>query len=213
VLLVANPAGTTSAAEVAASGINYTVLNGVGPVPGGADFFAGGGGTANNPGPSIHLSHAATSVWPAIDVAIDVIGEGWSLSDPGDPTAFPLGTATVTAQTYGCATGGTCGDTSSAPLKGIVIAGHATKKSLTGLAPFQMPTEVPGTDSWLTWNCVFPLAQSGTMPAAAVQAIHDFAPTRVEQRVIEATFNQLANGNDSTNVVVGHAIVGHTDAP
>jgi hypothetical protein len=212
-LLVANPAGTNSTPEPAASGITYTVLNGVGPVPGGADFFAGGGGTTGNPGPSIHISKAANTVWPAIDVAVDVIGENFSLSDPGNPTAFPLGTAAVTDQVYGCATGGTCGDTSSATLKGIVLAGHATRKSLAGLAPFQMPTEVPGTDTWLTWNCVFLSSQSGTMPAAAVQVVHDFAPTRVEQRVIEATFNILNSGNDSTNLVVGHAIVGHTTAP
>ena len=211
-LVVADPAGTTAAAEAAASGIDYTVLNGVAPVPGGADFFAGGGGTNGNPGPSIHVSHAATAVWPAIDVAVDVVGEGWTLSDPGDPTAFPLGTTTVADQTYGCATGNTCGDTSSAPLQATVIAGHATKKSLAGLAPFQMPTEIPGTDTWMSWQCVF-LAHSGTMPAAAVQAVHDFAPTRVETRVIEATLNEVASGNNTTDLVVGHAIVGHTDAP
>ncbi len=214
VLVVADPAGTADAAEPAASGINYAVFNGVAPVPGGSDYFAGGGGSTGNPGPSVHIHHDATAVWPVIDTSVDVVGQGWALDNPSAVTSFPLGSATVAAQTYGCSTN--CGDTSSALVQAMIISGSATKKSLAGLAPFQMPPEVPGTDTWMTWQCAFIGSSTATMPAAAVQAIHDFQPTRVEIQVINAAGAILQSGPgnvNQTNLLVGHAFVGHTTAP
>jgi hypothetical protein len=98
----------------------------------------------------------------------------------------------------------------------MIVSGKATKQDVSALAPYQMPTEVPGTDDWIEWQCAFLGAHQATMPIGAVQAIHDFAPTRVETRVIEAAGAILQTGPagvDQLNLLVGHAFVGHTDPP
>jgi hypothetical protein len=136
---------------------------------------------------------------------------------------FP--TSTARAMKYSCDNGtvgssmtfdDTCGDESTALLKAFIISGTASKKSLTGLLPFQMPTEIPGTDTWLEWQCGFIGGRSGTMPQAAVQAILDFEPTRVEQQLLFVGGTIL--DGDGTNVqtlrvLSGHAIAGHQTFP
>lgn len=106
----------------------------------------------------------------------------------------------------------TCGDESTSPLKAMIVSGSASKKSVAGLLPFQMPTEVPGTDTWIEWQCAFLGAKSATMPQAAVQAIIDFAPTRVETQVLFVA-GTILDGNGTNvatlRVLSGHAIAGH----
>lgn len=206
VINLADPTATTATPEAATTGISYTVLNGYAPVPGAgptaADFLGTG---------SISVTKAANSVWPAISTTVDVPGQGWTLSDPGDPTALPL-TGTATALNFGCSTGNSCGDGSTTAVKVMIVNGWATKKALTGLASFQMPTKVPGTDTWLEFQCAFlgNPAKYATLTAPAGQAIIDFNPTRVETRVIYAAGAILTSGSQSTNLLVGHGFVGHT---
>jgi hypothetical protein len=133
---------------------------------------------------------------------------------------FPT-SGTATMLKYSCDNGtvgaanvfdDTCGDESTAILKAFIISGSATKKSVQGLFPFQMPTEVPGTDEWLEWQCAFIGGKSGTMPAAAVQAIIDFQPTRVEQQTlfVGGTILDGTGTNVQTlRVLSGHALAGH----
>jgi hypothetical protein len=77
-----------------------------------------------------------------------------------------------------------------------------------------MPTEIPGTDNWLEWQCAYLLSDSATMPLAAVQAIVDFEPTRVEMRVLRVAGTIVNDGGvNEARILVGHGLVGHTDPP
>lgn len=218
-LVVVDAAGTSDAPEVHASGgINATVLNGFNPVPaaGASAAFLGTGG--------LSIVKADSSVFPAINQTVThVAGQGWTLSDPGDPTALPL-TGTASNLVFGCGNGtpppnnadDTCGQAGQGQLTAMIVTGTATNKSLAGLAPFQMPTEVPGTDTWLSFTCAQPLGHSVTLTAEALQNIIDFAPTRVEVRVINAAGAILQDPNNTlntTNLLAGYAVVGHTDGP
>lgn len=128
---------------------------------------------------------------------------------------FPQGTAT--AVNYSCdndtagAGDDTCGDESTTTLKAMIISGSASKKSVAGIFPFQMPTEVPGTDEWLEWQCAFLLSKTADMPVAAVQEIIDFGPTRIEQQVLFVAGTLLDDGGgvNQMRLLVGHALAGH----
>jgi hypothetical protein len=216
-LVVVNPAGTSDAAEVhATSGINATVLNGFNPVPaaGASAAFLGTGGV------KISTNGGGSGKWPAMDANIPhVAGSGWSLTDPGDPTNLQLtGTAPVGGVVFGCGSDTTkCGQAGTgAALTAMIVTGTATKKSLTGLAPFQMPTEIPGTDTWLSFTCAALVSHSVTLTPEALQAIIDFAPTRVEVRVLNAAGaiqQDPANTLNQTDILAGFGFVGHTTHP
>jgi hypothetical protein len=212
-LIVFDPAGTNGTSETSGGGISDVVLNGLAPVPlagSGADFLGTG---------SIAVSKPASAVWPAVNATVDVPGQGWSLSDAGDPTMLPLG-GVASDLVFGCGNGSpgsasddTCGDGSTAPVTAMIVAGRATRQSVTALPSYEMPTETPGTDTWLDFRCSAIGAHSVTLTRAALQAIIDFAPTRVEVRVQNAAAAILNDGLNSTTLLAGHAIVGHTTAP
>jgi hypothetical protein len=167
--------------------------------------------TYANTGSDVAVGLAATAVKPGAFTL-----DGTSQQAHVFPTS---GTATMLK--YSCDNGtvgaanvfdDTCGDESTAILKAFIISGSATKKSIQGLFPFQMPTEIPGTDEWLEWQCAFIGGKSGTMPAAAVQAIIDFQPTRVEQQTlfVGGTILDGTGTNVQTlRVLSGHALAGH----
>ncbi len=217
-LVVIDPAGTSDAPE-AATGISYTVLNGFGPIPSPAtstDFLATGG---------VEITKGASTEFAAIDTTIAAVpGQGWSLSDPGDPTHLPL-TGSATNIVFGCGNGTpnttvddtcgntTCGDVGQASTSEMIVSVHATKKSTSSLAPYQMPVDVAGVDTWLEVECRYPGSHSATLTQAALQAIMDFAPTRVEVQVMTAVAATVADGVNTARVVVGHALIGHTDHP
>ena len=213
-LVVYNPTGAALTPEAATTGISDTIFNAAGPIPiagpTAADFLGTG---------SISIAKPANTVWPAINFTVDVPGEGWTLSDPGHPYALPL-TGTAGALSFGCGNGtpnvstdDTCGDGSTAALQVMLISGTATKQSVASLSPFAMPKEVPGTDTWLTFQCAYLGKHTAVLTAAAGQAIIDFVPTRVELQVTIAAGEILQSGGGQTNVIVGHTIVGHTDHP
>src|SRR5204863_2557459 len=121
---------------VATNTISYGVINGFAPVPGGSDYLGTTSVTVHKCNPA-DTNFACTDdqkkVWPEINQTIDVIGDGWTLSDPGVPHAFPFaGTAADT--NFGCgnntATGAddTCGDASTSLLQGVILSGVATKQ-------------------------------------------------------------------------------------
>jgi hypothetical protein len=212
-LIVLDQAGTTAPPEVSAGGITDVVLNGLAPVP-----LAGSGAAFLGTG-SIAVSKPANAVWPALSTTVDVPGQGWSLSDAGDPTMLPLA-GTATDVVFGCGNGSpgnsgddTCGDGSTAPVTAMIVSGRATRQSVSGLAAYEMPTETPGTDTWLDFRCSAIGAHSVTLTRAALQAIIDFTPTRVETRVQNVAVAILNDGLNSTTLLAGHAIVGHTSAP
>ena len=163
------------------------------------------------------------------ETAADGTGTGGTAVKPGgftlDATSqvahvFPT-SGTATALKYSCDNNtvganmifdDTCGDESTALLRAFIVSGSATKKSVQGLFPFQMPTEVPGTDEWLEWQCAFIGGKSATMPAAAVQAIIDFQPTRVEQQLLfvgGTILDGTGTNTQTLRVLSGHALAGH----
>jgi hypothetical protein len=214
-LIVVNAKGEASTTETGTGKISYTILNGFNPVPAagaGADFLGKGGIKITSPG---------NSVWPAINFTVaNVAGQGWSLSDPGDPSNIPL-TGTAQDIDFGCGNGttqdmtdDTCGQKGKAQLTAMIISGRATKEPLNGLTPFQMPTEDVSKQPYLEWQCAYLGVPTGTLKAAALQKIIDFKPTRVEIRVINAAGGFLTTSGPNRGVLLaGHAFVGHTDAP
>jgi len=205
-----NPAGAGSALEASAADIDYTIINGLQPIPGAGD------GRANFLGDEtgeITITKAADADWPAIDFTTYTRGDGLDLDDESAvPHAFPF--ATPAALTFSCAgTNGDCGGEGTATLEAMIISGRATKKTPPA-TPFQMPTEVPGTDNWLEWQCAFLLSDTATMPVEAVQTIVDFDPTRVEMRVLRVAGTIINDGGlNETRILIGHGLVGHTDPP
>jgi hypothetical protein len=215
-LIVANVGNTTTdgTTETITTG-SYTILNGFNPIPAGplvgANFLGAGG---------LDITKDANAKFPAINQPVmNVAGKGWTLSDAGDPTALPM-TNPAADVVFGCgnktpgtSADDTCGQAGSAQLNAMIVTGTATKQSLTGLFPFQMPTEKPGTDTWLSFTCAQPLGHSVTLQAGALQKIVDFNPTRVEVRVINAAGAILMDPNNTlntTNLLAGFAVVGHT---
>lgn len=216
-LVVLNTAPADAAIDTATGSATYLFFTAASPVPAGpgADFLgANGKGTAGN---DVRITKPDTAVWPEIDVVVDVPGDGWELDAASTlPHEFPL-TGTAADVRFGCdnntsdVSDDTCGDAGSGALSAFIISGRATKRSVTGLLPWQMPTEVPGsTSSWLEFQCSGLLAKEMTMPAAAVQVIQDFAPTRVEVQVLNVAGNLLVDGNNQARVLVGHGFAGHT---
>ncbi len=141
--------------------------------------------------------------------------------DPASNLLHMFPRVTAVAQSYGCdndttgdATDDTCGDTSTNTLKALIISGSATRRSVSGIFPFQMPTEVSGSDTaWLEWQCAFVGSKNVDVPVEMVQAILDFAPTRIEmQALFVAGFlegdGSLAN-EGQLRILAGHALAGH----
>ncbi len=213
-LVVINQGNTTADGDMETiTGGSYTILNAYLPIPAGG---AVGGGFLGTGGITIQKMTAAGG-FPAFTQNIDVPGTGFTLTDPGDPTMLPL-TGTATDLVFGCGTGtDKCGDASTTILSAMIISGRATKQVVPAHPNFYMPTEKPGTDTWLEFTCGFIGSPSATLDAAALQAIIDFAPTRVEVRVINAGGNIVSdkNGNPLNQlfVIAGHAFVGHTTKP
>jgi hypothetical protein len=221
-VLVVARLGTTGVAPEADVAAMYTVLNGVSPVPvaGATANFLGAG--------SIRIAKPADPDWGALDNVIGLVGEGFALDGvSADPADIPT-TAPAAAIEFGCdndtpaAGDDTCGDTgTSNALTAVIISGRATQKSIAGLAAFQMPTEVPGTDTWREWQCAGLLSKRMTLTADALDHIlgnepaSTFAPTRIEVRVLYVAGAQLNGPNPGDamqgRILAGHGVVGHTD--
>lgn len=200
----ATPADNTVQAP---STVSYKVINGAMPIPtfGSASYFNFLGSETG----LVTITKLADSAWQAIDETVYARGQGFDLSDESDdPATFNFTNPATAGINYTCAgTAGNCGaDASTAAVEATVISGSATKQNVSALLAFQMPTEVSGTDHWLEWQCVYPSADTATIPTAAVQAIIGFAPTRVEMRVLRVSVT-------SQGSLVGHGLVGHSDPP
>jgi hypothetical protein len=212
-LVVVDPAGGTDPLE-AAPAVQDTIVNAFAPVFGvgaAADFLGAGG---------VSIAKPASSVFAAIDTTITAVpGDGWSLSDPGDPTSLPLA-GPATDLVFGCGNGtpgdandDTCGAAGVSAVPEMVVSGRATKQDVSALPAFAMPSETSGTDTWLEFECRYVASHSATLTQAALQAIVDFAPTRVEVRVMNAGGAVVTDGPNQTTLLVGHAFAGHTTAP
>jgi hypothetical protein len=218
-LVLVTPTGIgTPIATTPFTGAGYTLLQGEGPVPGGdgvVDFLDDG----TTP---VRLQVAANTDYPdGIDVTLAAEGQGMALADPGSactdcaqPTNFPINATSGTTVTFSCddtADGGDCG-ADMATAAGMVVTGTATSDPNLSPAPFIMPDPKPGVP-YVTFSCTAPLGGHLQIPAAAVDAINSITPTRVETRVFRFAFSQSGAGDlNDWSVVVGHGIVGHTQA-
>jgi hypothetical protein len=208
-LLLANSlelaANTTLAAD---SG--YQTLVGAGPIPGGFDFLDDADGAP------IVMTKAAITDAPALASTLKANGDGFALLDaPASEVAheFPeSGDAT-----FACADGDTpptvdtCGFTDDTNvLNGIVVFGETTDG--TFLLPSALPsafTEMPDPiTQYARFQCSGIGQKSITIPAAAVALINSTGHTRIQTSV---TFVN-AEIAGKTNVVVGHGVLGFTDA-
>lgn len=200
----------------------FTVLNGFAPVPGagaGADFLSVAQTETDPPvNRGVRVQKDDDENWPEIDFTAYPRGEGLDLDD-ASALLHALPTSTAADLVFSCAgAGGNCGSEAEqvGGLEAMILSGRATKKSLAGLAPFQMPTEVPGTDEWLEFQCAWIFNDTATLTEAAVQAIIDFEPTRVEARLLRvsgAILPEPDNIRNEARVLVGHGLVGHTTFP
>jgi hypothetical protein len=218
-LIVANRTATSGDAKTFAAA-SYALLQGEGPIPHGApggasedkfltDAVLNDGKNPDLPTQTLEVKIAPSTRWPSgFDVkGLQPIGAGFTLSD-FQPTAFPaVATADVPVT---CA--GTCGVAPvGTALDGFVVTGRTTTGNVNaaGVAPFDMPAPLPGT-SYATFTCTAILGHSLTIPKEALAVILQGNPTRVETRVIRATFKQVADGLNTGNVLTGHTLVGHT---
>lgn len=202
------PIGTTETKTM-----TYKIVDGAGPFPAGLfgaspDYLASTVGGVQG---VVRVQKATAPDWPAIDVTIPVRGEGYALSTAGDlPTAFPTTARDVQFTCVG--TGGNCGAEVTPPsgqIKGTLIVGSTTDGNVTGLPNFVMP---PPVNTFTTFQCAYLLSDSATIPQAAVQAILSTNPKRIEISVARVTAAIVSGNNsaESGNILVGHAIVGHT---
>jgi len=207
--LTASVPGAAMGATETATGIQYGVANAAAPSPVfnglDQDFLGGASSTITVTKPAVPDAAAiAFTTYPR--------AEGYELDMLSTaPDAFP-----TTAQDvrYSCdRTGGKCGAEGDAEREATVVFGHATRSSTAGVFAFDMPYEEAGAE-YLDLRCVYPSSDAGTIPAAAVQQILDFGPTRIEievARVTMVTIADPANADNVTDVLVGHALIGHTD--
>ena len=193
--------------------MTYKIVDGAGPIPAAVfgvsgDYLAS---TVNGTQGVVRVVKGPDPDWPALDVTIPVRGEGYALATSGDlPTAFPTTARNVQYTCVG--TGGNCGAEVTPPtgeFNGTLIFGSTTDANVNGLPDFAMP---PPVSSFTTFQCAYLLSDSATIPQAAVQAILSTNPRRIEINVGRVTA-AIVNGNiaqEQGNIVVGHAIVGHT---
>ncbi len=129
------------------------------------------------------------------------------------PNAFPVAGGVDFALSCG-GTGGNCGRTNGGTLNAFIISGETTDAVVPvgGANNLKMPDPVT---SFATFSCAFLGQTSGTMPAAAVDAILATNPTRIQVNVISAGGVIAADddGESVTNILTGHAVVGFTDVP
>lgn len=208
-LRLVNSQGLAGASALLADS-GYQTLVGAGPIPGlGAapyDFLDDGTNT-------VTMTKAAATNAPALASSLKANGDGFALLAAGSEVAhaFP---ATGDA-TFACADGDTpptidtCGFTDPGNvLNGIVVFGETTDGVLTtgALASFaEMPDPVT---QYARFQCSGIGQKAITIPAAAVALINGTGHTRIQTSV---TFVN-AEIAGKTNVVVGHGVLGFTDA-
>lgn len=217
------PGVAMNASNSAFTGVTYTLIQGAGPVPGGAatvDFINTGAG-----GDHVTIALAANTEYATpISSSLAPIGKGMKLDGAGagctdcaQPHQFPTSAANAATVSFSCdpAKGdktGNCGEPGDQPAVGLVITGTTTDAPLTNLPPYAMPAPVT---KWAAFTCKFPAAQSGQIPNGALAAILATNPKRIETRVFRFAFG-LGTDADTMNdwaTVSGHGLVGHTDMP
>lgn len=193
-------ASWTTAAALVTTGSAY-------PAHGGRDSI--NGGTGNDQ--LVTVSRAAGVDLPAMAaVSLKPAGEGFKLdSAKGQPHLFPTTAADFVVS---CETGdGVCGPNPEL-LTVFLMSGRATNGVITGKSPIDMPAPLPNS-TYATFNCSFIGAKSATVPSAAVAKILETNPTRMQTRVFYTSGNIVTQGQDVTNVLVGHGLIGHTTFP
>ncbi len=220
-VLFTGQAGTAGDVAIP-NGAGYTALQGVGPVPGGAQTvdFINLGGASN----AITVSLAANTDYPtAVSQMLEPIGKGITLENAGtgcldcaQPHQFPITAAGGATVSFSCdptkgSKTATCGEDDAALAnEGLVITGSTTDAPLTNLAPYEMPNPVT---QYATFTCTFIQGKTGQIPNGAIAAILGTNPTRIETRVFRFGFAlyQDADSHNTLNLVAGHGLVGHTD--
>ena len=217
------PGVAQNASNQAFSGVTYTLIQGAGPIPGGAatvDFINTGAGTDH-----LTIALAANGDYATpISSSLSPIGKGMKLNGPGasctdcaQPHQFPKTAAGNATVSFSCDPAGgdmtgNCGEAGDQVAVGLVITGKTTDASVAGLPPYAMPDP---TGTWAAFTCKFPTAKAAQIPNGAIAAILATNPKRIETRVFRFAFG-LGTDTDTMNdwaTVSGHGLVGHTDIP
>ena len=197
-LELVNPAATAPA-SLAADG-TFMEITGAGPTVAGADFL---GGDTN----TITISKQAGDNVPEFEAMAIPSGEGFLLDSAStQPHMMPLSPSGDAS--FSCSPGmsGNCG-VAGGIIHGLLISGTTTDGDINGLLEIDMPDPV---NSWATFQCRSIGEDPIVLPAAAIDAIMGTSPTRVETQVFRITADTTL---PDTGLIVGHGLIGYTDAP
>lgn len=205
-LTVANPAAAT---ETLAADGSYTILAGAGPTPAEKPFL-------DDTSAVLVGKAAGPQVAGFADVTLSAPGQGLQLLDTSAQLhALPDTPEDVKLQ---CGSEGDdrCGATPEGATTLLVLTGRTTDASLTGAGATDMPKP---TGKHAVFECRSAEdAQELTLPQAALQVILDTEPTRIEAKLLRVVREDDVEGDPAnpgitTEILVGHGLVGYTDVP
>ena len=206
------------------TGANYSIIQGVGPVPSGAlsVVYLDRGATSD----PVTVDMAATDDYPdGIHASLVPPSKGLALSGAGtgcddcaQPHQFPQTLTASNTVSFSCDStlgdkAGVCdGGTELSGLWGVVITGSTTAGDVAGLPPYTMPA-TPEGKKYVTFTCSVLLGKTRQLPHEVLAAIFATNPTRIETRVFSFAFqpvNPTDTSPNSANVLAGHGLIGHT---
>jgi hypothetical protein len=203
-LVIGNP---NALFEVVASESSYRIFAGVGPTPAEKPFL--GDGTTVVVGKA-----AGAQVAGFADITLAAAGEGMQLiGTSAELHALPDTAAELTFQ-CGAPGDDQCGATPAGATPMLLLTGRTTDASLDQAGP----TDMPGpTSRYAVFECRGAEGEQAiTLPLAAMQAILDTEPTRIETKLLRVVRTDDVEGDPArpgitTELLVGHGLVGYTD--
>lgn len=207
------------------TGANYTLIQGLGPVPSGALTVSYlDRGQNNDP---ITVDMPATDDYPdgihaslvPLSKGLKLSGAGTGCEDCSQPHLFPTQLTANNTVSFSCDSAkgdgtGVCDTAPSGGLWGVVITGVTTTGDVANVAPYAMPPSKPGT-KYVTFTCSALLDKTRQIPHEVLAAIFATNPTRIETRVFSFSFAPVTDtvSTNTANVLAGHGIIGHTTIP
>lgn len=205
-LTIVNPNAQTEIVE-ADSGATYAIFAGIGPTPAEKPFL--GDGTMVIVGKA-----AGAEVAGFADVALAAAGEGLQLLATSAQLFDLPGAAADSPFQCGAPGDDRCGSTPAGTAPMLLLTGRTTDAALGQAGPTDMPAPA---NRHAVFECRSAEgAQELTLPAAALQAILDTGPTRIETKLLRVVRTDDVEGDPAkpgitTEILVGHGLVGYTD--